>query len=176
MVHKYKLEYRNVVIRQLERTDIEPLRIWRNDQTNATFLRKMEEISPTQQLKWYESYLKNKQEIIFAIDEVEKRKELVGSASLYNLHSDCAEFGRFLIGRKDAHGEKIGLNALNAILNIAFVQLNLSKVILHCFEQNKAAFHIYSEVGFNVVKEYECRDLGIEYEMVLLKENYKNWI
>lgn len=176
MVHEYKLKYRNILIRQLEREDIEQLRIWRNDHTNATYLRKMDEITPQQQLEWYEKYLNNQKEIIFAIEEVAKRKVFVGSASLYNIQTDCAEFGRFLIGRKDVHGEKIGLNALNAILYIAFEHLKINKIYLHCFEQNKAAFRIYSETGFIVVGENELQYEGKEYEMVLLKENYKNRI
>ena len=173
MIHAYKRVYQNVMVRQLDEKDIEQLRLWRNDSSNTAFLRQIPEISRSQQMKWFNNYLNNSNEIVFAIEEIKKRQLLVGSASLYNLENTSAEFGKFLIGRKGVHGEKIGFNSLKAILSIAFNELELNYVILHCFEKNKAAMHVYQQAGFVNTDISNDANGNIEYKMRITKEKFR---
>ena len=48
----YYAEYQNVIIRPLEKQDIEQLRIWRNDTKQIRFLRNIGYITREMQEKW----------------------------------------------------------------------------------------------------------------------------
>ena len=98
MNHQYHASYENIMLRPLERKDIENLRVWRNDATQTRFLRKIDHITPEMQEKWYESYLKDNDTIAFAIEETEHLHRMVGSLSLYDFHilapREIASFAR----------------------------------------------------------------------------------
>ena len=152
MEHNYSTKYKNIVLRPLEKRDIEKLRIWRNDKKNTKFLRQIPYITEESQNKWFENYLENEDEICFAIEECQELNRLVGSLSLYNFNGNVAEFGKILIGDIEAHGRKIGYNATKTVLKIAFDVLKLKKVILEVYEDNLAAKKIYEKAGF----VYQC--------------------
>lgn len=174
MKHEYSIQYENISLRPLAERDIEYLREWRNSPENTTYLRKLDYITSEQQRNWYNSYLENDDEICFSIIETEQLNRIVGSASLYNFKGKQAEFGKILIGDKQAHGRKIGYHALVALARLGFDQLNLEKIVLECHEHNGAAFHIYSQVGFHIVGEHEFAEGGLEYDMELTKEAFDN--
>lgn len=148
MVHNLSLELNNIAIRQLEEGDIERLRVWRNNPDNSKYLRKIKYITEEMQRKWYENYLKNDDEMAFAIVENQCIHEVVGSVSLYNFCDKRAEFGKILIGNEKAHGKKIGYTATRAVLQIAFEVLGLDEVVLECNNDNLAAIRVYEQAGF----------------------------
>lgn len=148
MKHSYMSEYRNVRLKPLAAEDIELLRNWRNDAGNSKYLRKIPHITSEMQKAWFEKYLENEDEICFSIFEQDVLNRVVGSLSLYDFQGKQAEFGKILIGDEAAHGKKIGLHALLAVLKVAFEDLKLEKVILHVYEDNVAARHIYETAGF----------------------------
>ncbi len=173
MEHQYQRVYKNVRVCPLQNNHIEYLRQWRNETTNTRYLRKIGEITPEMQEQWYERYLKNEDEMCFAIYENETIDNIVGSASLYNFEGEQAEFGKILIGDEKAHGKNIGYHALKAILDIAFDELQLDRIILECHEHNKAAFRIYEKAGFVVCGSHAFADGCQEYDMELSKVDYK---
>ncbi len=148
MNHSYSIRNKNVILRALEKNDIEKLREWRNEKKNSKFLRQIPYITENAQKRWFENYLKNEDEICFAIEECEQLNRMVGSLSLYNFNGDTAEFGKILIGDKEAHGKRIGFNATYAALKIAFEVLKLKRVVLEVYEDNLAARTIYEQIGF----------------------------
>ncbi len=148
MKHNYVLESENITLRQLENCDIEFLRNWRNNKENTKYLRSIGYITPQQQEMWFKKYLKNDDEIAFAIVETKELNRIVGSCSLYNFIDDQAEFGKILIGDSEAHGRGIGLKATEIVVKFAFHELNLSRVVLECYENNIPAQKIYKKVGF----------------------------
>lgn len=148
MKHSYTSQYKNVSIFPLSKEYIELLRTWRNDKKNAKYLRNIPYITSEMQDKWYEDYIKNKDEICFVIYENQDLKRVVGSLSLYNFQGNQAEFGKILIGEADAHGRSVGYHAILAVMKIAFEVLELDTVVLHVFEENIAARHIYEKAGF----------------------------
>ena len=152
MNHRYTIIYKNVELRPLYQNDIENLRNWRNDEKNTKFLRKIPFISSDAQEQWYRKYLANPDEMCFSIYEIHELNRIVGSLSLYNFSNAQAEFGKILIGDEEAHGKKIGVNSIIALLSIAFFQLDLSRVYLHVFNNNKPAKHVYETVGFEIEK------------------------
>lgn len=115
MNHQYHASYENIMLRPLERKDIENLRVWRNDATQTRFLRKIDHITPEMQEKWYESYLKDNDTIAFAIEETEHLHRMVGSLSLYDFREEQAEIGRLQVGDMEARGHGIGGKSLSLI-------------------------------------------------------------
>lgn len=151
MNHHYTEQFENVTLLPLSKEHIGDLRNWRNDEKNARFLRKIPFITSEMQEKWYESYLKNEDELCFAIYENQTLNRVVGSLSLYDFQDQHAEFGKILIGDEQAHGKSVGYHAILAVLKIAFEELKLDTVVLRVFEDNIAARHLYEKAGFQKV-------------------------
>lgn len=172
MKHNISLKYKNILARPLEKKDTEILRQWRNDSSNAKFLRKVGYITEEQQADWYNKYLVNADEYIFAIDEVQDLNRIVGSASLYEFDNGQVEFGKILIGDDEAHGRKIGCNTTKALVSIAFEHFNCTKVILHCFTANISACRVYMQAGFKEVNKYITDDGYEEVLMELIKKDF----
>lgn len=167
MIHDYRIEYQNILLRPLEKEDIENLRKWRNEPNNSTYLRKIQHITPEMQIAWFEHYLGNMDELCFVIVENQQLHRMVGSLSLYGFSDDACLFGKILIGDTDAHGKKVGLNATKAAISFAFGTLNYSTVKLFVCAENKAANKIYSEAGFEIVDEHLAEDGKREYTMTI---------
>lgn len=159
MKHSYSITYKNVALKPISENELEYLRTWRNDPANTKYLRQIPYITPEMQLKWYESYLANEDEMTFAICETKQLGRVVGSLSLYDFDKGEAEFGKILIGDCEAHGKSIGLHATVAVLKIAFKALKLTKVRLHVFSDNIPAVKVYAKAGFVVVDEHETNGM-----------------
>lgn len=171
MNHNYTAINKNVKIRQVTCEDLEKLRLWRNDKKNTKYLSDIPLITSDMQKKWFENYLNNENEIIFAIEEIVELNTLVGSMALYNFEESSAEFGKILIGESNAHGKKIGQNSIEAILEFAFFILNLSYVFLHVYAENTPAIKVYKNVGFQEEERYNTKN-GKEILMTINKVDY----
>lgn len=165
MIHNYRIDYENVTLRPLDENDIESLRVWRNDPENSQYLSKIPYITPVDQKSWFEKYLLNMDELVFAIIENRDLKRLVGSLSLYHFTPESCLFGKILIGDKEAHGKKTGLNATIAATKIAFEQLRLKHVYLFVYSDHGAALSIYKKAGFSIVDEHRSDNGKWEYTM-----------
>ena len=148
MKHNYSLKKENILLRPLRKDDIEMLRIWRNNPDNSKYLRQIGYIDKESQEKWFENYLNNNDEIAFAIEECNELNRIVGSCSLYNFNNSSAEFGKILIGDEEAHGKKVGLNAVKAAVEIGFNELKLNQITLEVNAKNKPAIKTYESAGF----------------------------
>ena len=162
MRHNYMAYYDNVQLRPLEKADIENLRIWRNDASKTKYLRKIAEITPEMQEKWFEKYLENADEIIFAIVETKQLKRMVGSVALYNFNDDTAEVGKIQIGDEAAHGMGIGRKSLVMAMYIGFEKLSLKKIVGSVHPDNIAAYRNDMKIGFQVVGSHESLVEGYE--------------
>ena len=101
MEHGYTALYEDVRLRPLEESDIEALRIWRNDAKSNRFLRDVGYITQEMQRQWFEQYKNNENELIFAIDDMDLNC-MVGSISLYDICRErhLASIGRIQIGEE----------------------------------------------------------------------------
>lgn len=174
MKHNFSCTINDILVRPLKNYDIELLRKWRNKQENNIYLKQIAYIQPQDQVIWFKKYENDTSTICFAIEETKLLKCLIGSASLYNFCDNEAEFGKFLIGHKQAHGKKAGVNALKAIVKVGFEQIGLSSMTLHCYKDNISALNVYKEVGFTIENEKyisgKCNyPNGIEYMMRIRK-------
>ena len=174
MKHNYYAEYDNVRLRPLREEDIEKIRVWRNDTENSKYLRKIGHISPEMQKKWFDAYLNNEDELIFAIEETKEFGCLVGSVSLYNFTNEQAEFGRILIGDRRTSGRGIGRISSVLAMHIGFECLGINKIVASVHEKNLRAYSTYMKIGFEVVGKHPFGDGDYELEIEMSKARLKN--
>lgn len=67
MKHGYCSESDAILIRPLEKRDLEYLRSWRNDEKLSNYLQNIPYITEEAQIKWFEKYLEDKNTLFFTI-------------------------------------------------------------------------------------------------------------
>ena len=149
----YEIKYDNVLLRPISDTDIENMRVWRNDSSNSRFLRNIGEISKTQQKNWHDKYINNKAEVFFAICETEKLNKMVGAISLYDITTNIAEIGKIQIGEKQAHGLGLGKKSLVMLMKFGFEILDLEKILGTVNKDNMPAVINDIAIGFKIIGE-----------------------
>ncbi|MBR1444127.1 MAG: GNAT family N-acetyltransferase [Firmicutes bacterium] len=176
MKHKYYAEYKNIKLRPLEEKDIEQLRIWRNDLRTTRFLRPIGQITKEMQVQWFENYIKDDEQIIFAIDEISELNRMVGSLALYDLkpNSDTCEIGKIQIGDLEAHGKGIGRCSFVMAMKIAVEKLNIKNFVAEVHRDNIAARTNYFKIGFRIIGEQLSVAGGIEDKIEITAEELRN--
>lgn len=165
MRHNYYAKYKNVELRPLSKQDIEFLRVWRNNSFQTQYLRKLKPITPEMQIKWFEEYLHNQDELIFAIVETEQLNRIVGSVALYDFQENTAEIGKIQIGDEMVHGKGLGKISLVMCMLIGFSKLRLSKIVGSVHQDNIPAHRNDMQVGFQIVGSHPAPMGGIEDEI-----------
>lgn len=143
----------DITLKPIREKDIESIRIWRNEAAMKGVFIDSTLITVDQQIKWYYSYKNNNTDRMFMIKLNDKN---IGTVALYNINNreKSAEFGRLLIGDIDSRGKGIGDKVTQMICGYGFNKLNLEKINLEVFKENKYALNIYEKIGF---KEYAKR-------------------
>lgn len=172
MEHKYEICYGNVKLRPLKEQDIECLRNWRNNAEISRFLTPIGYISRDAQKRWYVDYVKNEDEITFAIIDLQNEEKVVGSVSIYNIQKSTAEIGKIVVGDKDAQGKKIGTKAFAMGTHFAFEMLKVERMRCFVNVENRIARHIYSKIGFDIVGKRVMDGVGEEEEREVLSQDF----
>ena len=170
MNHNYYAKYKNIILRPLMHDDIEQLRVWRNDRYATRFLRQIGYITPEQQEKWFQSYLRRIDELTFAIVETEELNCIVGSVSIYDINGNQAEFGKIQIGASNAHGKGIGRISSVMVLALGFEKLGLKKITACVHQENFPAHSNYLRIGFEITGRQESAVGGFEDIIEIDKE------
>ena len=105
------------------------------------------------QRKWFDNYLKDDSQIIFAIEERKELNRMIGSVSLYDIDwkNKTAEIGKIQIGDPEAHGKGSGRKALVMAMRVGFLYLGLSKIVGSVHQNNIQAHTNDMKVGFKIV-------------------------
>lgn len=153
MKHNYEYAEGRVIIKPLEKEDIEDLRVLRN-KARYCFLN-TQIISSENQEIWYKSYLKNEKDYMFKIAKKEKPEAFIGAVAVYDIDSEkkCAEFGRLVIDKEKAPEKGLGYEAVKAVCKFAFCLLGLHKIRAVVLKENERALSVYTKVGFYVCEE-----------------------
>lgn len=160
MQHKFRIEMEDLVLRPIEKEDIDRARSWRNKESIRKSFLYQDVISSSEQHQWYQSYLEKEDDIMFII---EFKDAPIGTAALYHidLMNKEAEFGRLMIGEESARGNQIGYRATKLVCQFGFEKLNLAQIKLEVFSDNPYAKKHYIKAGFEEVERYvlNCREI-----------------
>ena len=173
MRHEYSAVLGDILIRQVEESDIELLRSWRNERENARFLRDIGYITEDMQKEWFHGYLDNDEELFFVIEDIGELKRVVGGLALYDLDREKAEcgIGKIQIGDKAAHGKGIGRKALVMAMKIAYQKLDVERIVASVHPDNVQAYHNDMKVGFKIIGEIPSAAGGNEYSLEITEKD-----
>lgn len=143
-----RLEGHGVVLREVESTDLDRLRGWRNHPEGRRWFFTHQEITADMQVAWFNRYLRGGNELLYVIESPDGKA--IGTIGLCSIDrtQGTAELGRMLIGELDERRKGWGERAVRLLLEYAFGTAGLARVFLEVQEENGAARELYRRCGF----------------------------
>lgn len=162
---------KNIKLRAIEESDLNKIYEWRFSYENYDYFYEYPIVNKEQNKLWFESTLKNHNEVNFA---VESSGQLIGIVSLINIdyRNRKAEMGRVLLGETSFRGKGFGNEMINLLLEYAYKHLNLRKIYCEVFEKNTKALDLYKSLGFiqeGILKEHIFKNGKYENIIILAK-------
>ncbi len=146
----------NVILRPLEREDLDRSRMWVNDIEIGRGLLRILPVTEIEQERWFEDISTKSSKLVWA---VQKDSVHIGNLGFYNLdflHRRAEAW--CYIGDKALRGQGLGKEAFALLLNYGFNGLGLNKIYLHVAGENHVAIAMYQSFGFvtegNLEQEY----------------------
>lgn len=145
----------SVYIRPLVLDDAKISYRWRNDPEiwRYTGFKPNKHISLETEEAWLKAKLKNTDERRFAICLYESN-QYIGNIQLININNGEASYHIF-IGEKKFWGKGFAKQATKLILQYAFAELGVDRVLLEVNQFNIAAYEVYKKMGFVSVGQNE---------------------
>lgn len=145
-----------VVLRALERGDLEKCHRWFNDEEVTKYLLRNDPLSMVDEERWFEEMVADKSRLVLAIED--ENGDLIGDIGFHNIdfRNGTAEIG-IVIGEKDKWGKGYGPEAVRLLLKYAFEELRLHRVGSHVFSKNLRSIRLHEKCGF--VREGVRREL-----------------
>jgi RimJ/RimL family protein N-acetyltransferase len=135
----------------MEKQDLELLHQWENDSELMMYSRSkpLNFVNMTQLEKQYEEWLKEENNLHFIIELVDKR-EPIGTARLDQRDWGYVRTGHIgtYIAKKELWGKGIGRQVTLALLEMAFIQLNVERCDAGSVEYNTRAHKTLMACGF----------------------------
>ena len=100
------------------------------------------------ELNWVNKKLAKNAQIFSMIEK--KSKKFIGNVELMHFEGDSAEMGISITEK--FQGKGYGTEAIKAITNYGFENLNLNQINLIVFSHNARAIHTYKKLGFTTYK------------------------
>ncbi|WP_096154171.1 GNAT family N-acetyltransferase [Bacillus sp. FJAT-45066] len=152
------LNSKNLRLRKMDKEDIEKYHLWRNDiDVMATTSLALDAYTFEETKEFVEKVILNSNSSKSYIIEMKEDNFIIGVTSLINIDTKNRNAECIIdIGEKEYWGKGYGTEALKILLDYAFLELNLHRVLLRVFSLNERAIHIYKKLGF--VKEGVVRE------------------
>ena len=139
----------SVDLRNMDESDIEQVRLWRNSKEVSEHMLSRNVISHEQQSKWFESAKNNTTQLYYIIQAKNGNKLGVVNFSSIDNESRTAEPGLY-IGEVKERNSLFGMEAYYLLLKYGFEQLNLDKVYGTALSSNPTALKMNKSFGYNV--------------------------
>ena len=145
------LEGNKVVLKSIRREDTDDIIRWRNQPFVRDKFIYQELFTKESHEIWLKTMVDTGkvQQYIIYVKSLEAKPYAIGSAYLRDIDKRNlkAEFGIF-IGEREYLGQGFGSDAAEVVVNYAFKELNLHKIMLRVFASNRRAIESYKKVGF----------------------------
>ncbi len=144
---------KKIILRKLERCDLEISITWLKDPTVNKFLsHNFKELTIDEELQWFNSIQLSNRDMVFAIIVKDKNK-YIGNCSLHRIDwvSKTCELG-IVIGNKEYWNKGYGSDVINSITGFVLNKLNLANIHLNVYEYNNRAIKAYKKCGFKLIK------------------------
>jgi hypothetical protein len=158
----------NIILKRVEKSDIELIRYWRNQPSVRNYMEFKDYITPSMQLKWFES-INNKWNYYFLIICDNKTIGLI-NAKNYNEEKKYGE-GGIIIWNKDYLFSSTPVFASLALMNFIFLLMKDPEYsIIKIANSNTLAIQFNKQLGYEPYTELNAQE-GFTY-YYLSKENY----
>jgi len=151
---------KKIVLEEIDKSNIEQLRLWRNEPELRQWFREYRDITKDRQEQWYSERgnNSNQEHVYFQImslanlnstyplEQKIDQRYLIGCCGLHyiDFRLRSAEFGIFL-GKDKGAGK--GKEALQMLCDYGFNELNLHKIWAEVYDGNES-IHLYRKLGF----------------------------
>jgi diamine N-acetyltransferase len=151
------LQNQRIRLRLLEESDLPTTLGWRNQDHIRRWFFHSDVITLEQHRIWFERYLRQDDDYVFIVQEIDNVLRPVGQAALYHIDwlAQRAEFGRLMIGEPDARGKGLARAATELLVGMALGDLGLQEVHLEVFADNVPALAIYTACGFQITDKHD---------------------
>ena len=142
-------EGKRIYFRPIELEDEARFRAWLNDSGNWAPLGRARPINALREREFIEKlYKEGSREVALAIC-LKEGDRLIGVCGLHQLHpvNRCALFG-IVIGDREYQNQGYGTEATRLMVRYGFEELNLNRIGLSVFADNRRAMRAYEKVGF----------------------------
>ncbi len=141
-----RLEGGECVLREVESSDLDRLRAWRDAPEIRRWFFDASPVSAEQQLAWFNRYLADEGDVLYVIEADGRPVGTIGLASI-DRRQGTAELGRMLI-EASARRRGWARQAVRILLEYAFGTVGLHRVYCEVHEENVAARALYRDCGF----------------------------
>lgn len=140
----------HITLRALERADAPTILPWVNDQQVIQHLLMYKPMNLAAEEAFIDAVNRSDHDVAFGIVKAGS-EELIGVTGLHRVDTKNrhAMFGIF-IGAAAHRGKGYGTETTALVVRYAFDTLNLNRVWLHVYEDNKGAIRAYEKVGFRL--------------------------
>jgi hypothetical protein len=159
------IEQYGVKLIRLQQEDIELVRYWRNQSDIANYMEYRNYITPSAQIKWFNS-INNKYNYYFIIEFDNKKVGLINSKD-YNPEFGFGEGGIF-IWDKNYIDSYVAVFSTLCLLNFVFFTLKLNvKSIARILKNNHKAVNYNQQIGYKLLPGQDLID-NQQYQLTLV--------
>lgn len=141
------LKTKRLYLRAMEKSDADKIVTMRNDSRILNQLFSSKLIGIEQHLNWFKRSIINKERIDYIIC-LNTNDEVIGTVNFseINYKDQKSEFGILIAPEKWGNG--YAYETSKRFIDYGFSELNLNKIYLNVFKDNKRALRLYKKVGF----------------------------
>ncbi len=151
----------NTLLRLVDYSDIELLRVWKNDNKKSFFYQN--EISQSQQKEWFNSYQTREDDFMFIIEEGVNKCHFPIGCMGFRIRDGYIDLYNIIRGRKSVTGASIH-GAMHMMLNYIILKYDLP---IRCdVLKGNSAVQWYLNCGFYILKDEEYFVMQIDKDRV----------
>lgn len=144
---------KKVLLRAVERRDVEIFRQWLNDPEVNQYLLAYMPLSEIAEEKWFEKTSQSNTELVMAIEnyDLSRPRQLIGNCGLHGISwkDRTATFGIF-IGDQSFWSNGYGTEAASLLFRHGFKQLNLHRINSSVIGFNNRSLKMHEKLGFQI--------------------------